>query len=331
MDPKIKQGLFNHDFTDHYAILGIPINANAKEIRKRYLRIARELHPDTYISKSDKGTDKQKEANEILAKLVNPAYKELYNSNTRKENQLLLSETARRLVEQKAKFSQESEAYQKLAKAGPRLDDVYRKLVEILAEQEYTSLETTLKVIGQISELNKLYLILKEQGGQEIKWNKAEPVIAAKVDSAGEQTKIQIEEEKESEETVERVPRESEVEARIRRGREYLEKNNIKPAIGEFREAKILEPNNSSVHALLGLAYLKDNQTPVAKIHLKKAKQLNYNDPVVREVYQEYKKMKGGSATTMTSTNSSSKKKPSEKPDKTTIFGIPLPFFGKKK
>jgi|GEM_PF-125082 len=334
---KIKQGLFKHDLTDHYAILGIPIDANATEIRKRYLKIARDLHPDTYISQSEGGTDKQKEASEILAKLVNPAYKELYNSNSRKENQLLLSETARRLVAQKAQFSQESEALQKLAKAGPRLDAIYRKLVETLAQQEYTSLESTLKVIGEISELNKLYLILKEQGGQEIEWKKPEPVIAPKVDKkvdkTEEQTRIQVAEEeaKESEKHSEVVTRESALEGHIRRAKEHLDKNNIKQAKFELREAKILEPNSSSVQALIGLAYLKENQTAVAKIHLKKAKELNYHDPIVREVYQEYKKMRGGSDTTMTSTNSNSKKKSSDKADKTTLFGIKLPFFGKKK
>ncbi|NET50396.1 MAG: J domain-containing protein, partial [Merismopedia sp. SIO2A8] len=43
---KIDRGLFNTDFTDHHAVLGVPIDASSKDVRKRYLRIARRLHPD---------------------------------------------------------------------------------------------------------------------------------------------------------------------------------------------------------------------------------------------------------------------------------------------
>jgi len=33
---KIDSGLFQFDFTDHHAVLGVPIDADFKDIRKRY-------------------------------------------------------------------------------------------------------------------------------------------------------------------------------------------------------------------------------------------------------------------------------------------------------
>ncbi|NJN87247.1 MAG: J domain-containing protein [Leptolyngbyaceae cyanobacterium SL_7_1] len=44
----IEQGLFSPEFTDHHAILGVPVNADPKEIRKQYLKIVRRLHPDGF-------------------------------------------------------------------------------------------------------------------------------------------------------------------------------------------------------------------------------------------------------------------------------------------
>ncbi|MBC6474524.1 MAG: DnaJ domain-containing protein [Hormoscilla sp. GM102CHS1] len=41
----IQKGLFKTDFTDYHAILGVPVYAENKEIRKRYMKIAKKLHP----------------------------------------------------------------------------------------------------------------------------------------------------------------------------------------------------------------------------------------------------------------------------------------------
>jgi curved DNA-binding protein CbpA len=44
---QLDKGLFSADFMDHYAILGVPLDIDPKEIRKVYLQIARRLHPDS--------------------------------------------------------------------------------------------------------------------------------------------------------------------------------------------------------------------------------------------------------------------------------------------
>jgi cytochrome c-type biogenesis protein CcmH/NrfG len=47
----------------------------------------------------------------------------------------------------------------------------------------------------------------------------------------------------------------------------------------ELRDALNLEPNNATCHSLLGLTYLKQNQTAMAKVHINKAYQLNPKNP----------------------------------------------------
>ena len=42
----IKHGLFKLKITDYHAILGIPLDADAKQVRLRYLKIAQTIHPD---------------------------------------------------------------------------------------------------------------------------------------------------------------------------------------------------------------------------------------------------------------------------------------------
>jgi hypothetical protein len=73
----IKQGLFQYDLTDHYAILGVPLDANSKQIRDRYHKIAFRLHPDTCKAQTEQ---ERLLANQVLSKLVNPAY-EILNIN----------------------------------------------------------------------------------------------------------------------------------------------------------------------------------------------------------------------------------------------------------
>ena len=99
MSYKIDSGLFLFDFTDHHAVLGVPVDADFKEIRKRYLQIARRLHPDTCQAASV--VDKQL-ANSLLSKLVNPAYEKFSIERNRAEYVVLLREMSKRLTQEAA-------------------------------------------------------------------------------------------------------------------------------------------------------------------------------------------------------------------------------------
>ncbi|MEL7522821.1 MAG: J domain-containing protein, partial [Cyanobacteria bacterium J06553_1] len=63
----INEGLFKLDVTDHHAVLGFSLAAEPKQVRKRYLKVARKLHPDSLRNASD---EQKKLASELLSKMV---------------------------------------------------------------------------------------------------------------------------------------------------------------------------------------------------------------------------------------------------------------------
>ncbi|RMH66949.1 MAG: molecular chaperone DnaJ, partial [Cyanobacteria bacterium J003] len=75
-------GRFNSK-RDLHAALGIPLSAAFGEIRKRYLKIAKTLHPDSRDDESSK-----KMASDLLSKFVNPAYEVLSQEKEREEYQV---------------------------------------------------------------------------------------------------------------------------------------------------------------------------------------------------------------------------------------------------
>jgi curved DNA-binding protein CbpA len=84
---RLDQGLFKFDFEDHHAVLGLPIDADPKVVRKRYLQIARKLHPDSLGKATPNETQR---ASEVLSKWVNPAYEVLRQEKTASEHALVL-------------------------------------------------------------------------------------------------------------------------------------------------------------------------------------------------------------------------------------------------
>lgn len=260
----IKYGLFKLDIIDHYAILGIPLNADAKQIRRRYLEIVQKLHPD--ICRANE-TEKQ-QASQILSKLVNPAYEQLSKDKLRVEYQVVLSQVGQRLACQSGKITLASEVAKELSKASKDLQPTYTKLLQSLAAAQYEDLEQVTYKIAQISELNMVYLLLKGQ----VETPKRQDSKTAQAKS-GKETEP------------------SAMDVYLRRAQEYLTKNQYAQAILELRDALKLDPNNSSCHGLMGLAYLKQNQLGMAKVHINKAYQSNPKDLIAIKSKQELDKL----------------------------------------
>lgn len=300
MSFSIEQGLFKYDLTDHYAILGVPLNANSRQIRQRYLKIAYCLHPDTFQGKNQA----EKEfANKLLSKLVNPAYETLSKENSRDEYLLIVSQMGHNLAQELSSITIASDEAQQLIKTSHNAELTYHKLLKPLTANQYNDLGQILNKIGQISELNLIYIMI--QHGQEIKAKpKPKPV------SPPPETK------KEKKETTKKE-KVSAVDASLKRAQEYLDRNNISQGIIELREILKIEPNNSTCHGLLGLAYLKENQLTMAKVHINKARKVNPQDPIVIQAKQALDQL---SAQT-------EKSKSSEKQKSGRLFGL----FGKNK
>ncbi|MBF1999098.1 MAG: DnaJ domain-containing protein, partial [Synechococcales cyanobacterium M58_A2018_015] len=257
MSLKIEHGLFNLDFTDYHAILGIPVDAEVKEIRKRYLSIARRLHPDSIKAESE--ADRQRAA-EFLSKLVNPTYEKLSQEKNYTEYCLLVRLKGQQALKQQDTVVLTSDAARRLA-AAPDIENAYKTALKQLAEKQYQLLDQTLELTGQISELNLVYLMRKESRSEAVSQARsgAAPGTAARTPTA----------------TPTAAPsppptRESLVASYLRRAQEFETKQDYPRAILELRDALKIDPSNSTCHSRLGVIYFKTNQA-MAKIHFNKA------------------------------------------------------------
>ncbi len=331
----IKQGLFKLNITDHYAILGVPIDADAKQIRLKYLQIAQKLHPDTC-----KGDSLEKKlASEILSKLVNPAYENLSRKTSYTEYQIVLAQIGQQFAEKRDRITVDSEAARELLQAGDKVELVYPKLLKTLTADLYQPLEKALLKIAAISELNLVYLMLKQ--GQGIKPEEkpiTKPTTTKPAKQPPQATATQANNQAQTEESTPTSHSQSRIASYIRRAKEYIAKGSFTQAISELREALKIDPKNSTCHALIGQAYLRQNQLTMAQIHIKKAYQENSQDPIVLEIKQELDKLSKNKTDTnknttdsSKSTQSSSRSDTSKSAPKSGTSGIFGSLFGSKK
>ena len=307
MSYKIDSGLFLFDFTDHHAVLGVPVDADFKDIRKRYLQIARRLHPDTCQAASV--VDKQL-ANSLLSKLVNPAYEKFSIERNRAEYVVLLREMSKRLTQEAASIQLKSELSQQLKQSND-IDRVYRTTLNQLAQKQYQSLEQVMALIAQISELNMVYLLHK--GGSGLRSPASTPAINPNADA---------------QQPLGQPEPESVVEPYLRRAQALIEKNIFAGARVELQDALKLEPNNSRCHSLMGLVYLKQNLTAMAKVHINKALQLNPKDELALKIKPQLDKLAQTSASQSNPTKTTWSQQSAESKNGGLFGGL---FGGKKK
>jgi curved DNA-binding protein CbpA len=314
MSLKIERGLFKFDFIDYHAVLCIPVDADSKEIRKRYLQIARRLHPDSCAS----ATPEEKQlASELLSKLVNPAYEKLSSDKTRTEYMVVLSQMGKRLVQESASVDLSSDPARQLAGA-PNVEQFYRSAIAKISETQYDNLSHVLKLIAYISELNLVYLM--RTSGK--KFTSAAPqkkntdTTAGNTQNATPQPTVTKED--------------TNVAQYFRRAQELMSKNQFAQARVELQDAIKLAPHNSRCHSLIGVVYLKQNQTTMAKVHFDRALQLDPNDKEASEGKRKIEQFLGQkSGTTKPVASSSAGTKPSDKSGGSGLFGGL--FGGKKK
>ena len=108
-----------------------------------------------------------------------------------------------------------------------------------------------------------------------------------------------------------------------------IEKNIFAQARVELQEALKLEPNNSRCHSLVGVVYLKQNQTTMAKVHFNKALQLDPQDPVALKGKQVLDPLTQTASTQPTNSKKATGSRQSTQPKSGGMFGGM--FGGKKK
>lgn len=312
MSFQIKHGLFKFNLTDYHAVLGVPIDADNKQIRQRYLKIVYRLHPDTCKAE----TNEKEKASELLSKLVNPAYEHLSKQQSHLEYQVVLTQIGQRLAKGE-NITVASEAAKKLYQADKNLETTYRDLLKALAAEQYKALAHVNNQTAQISELNLVYLMLKHKASQQKERSPQTALKSTAAKTARPSAQANGKPEKKKPE--------SPIATHVRRAQESLEREQFSQAVLDLRDALKLDPNHSTCHGLIGLAYLKQNQLGMAKVHINKALQSNSQDPAVIQAKQELDKLFA------TATNSKTTRPTGEKTTEPRggIFGGL--FGGKKK
>jgi curved DNA-binding protein CbpA len=272
MDFQIQRGLFTPDFSDYYAILGIAVDVDPKDIRKRYLNIARRLHPDSSSLSSD--TDRQL-ASQILSKLVNPAWERLSQEKARTEYNVVVKLKGQSASRDRSQSISLSPIAQQLITAN-NADFYYRTALNDLSKKQFDDLNQVVEIIGQLSELNLMYLVRKEESGEyTISSTKPLYTVGASVTDVPPEQRMNSQ----------NVPRdtasytrESMAEPYFRRAEGYFKRGDYVQAIRELRDGLAQDAKHSRCHSLIGMAYLNQKQPTMAKIHFNKALEIDPND-----------------------------------------------------
>jgi curved DNA-binding protein CbpA len=161
---QIDQGLFKLDVMDHHAILGVSIEADSKQIRKRYLNIARKLHPDSLRE----ATEAQRTlASELLSQYVNPAYETLTQEKKAAEHAVILRLKSEQLKRQPILLSLTTERSKALAGSN-NIEYDYSTALRGVTENQFEALDCIATTINEISELNAIYLMRRGGGSLPI-------------------------------------------------------------------------------------------------------------------------------------------------------------------
>ncbi|MGB3298430.1 MAG: J domain-containing protein [Phormidesmis sp.] len=261
----INEGLFKLDVTDHHAVLGFSLAEEPKKVRKRYLKIARGLHPDSLRDASD---EQKKRASELLSKWVNPAYEALSQEKSAKEHSIVLKMKQQQLVARPILLSAKSDAAKKLLGASS-LEQDYAAALQKIAAIQFDDLTQVESAIATISELNAVYLMRKGNVGQTpaAAPSETDPSTSSAADS-----------------TPRRPRHEAIIESYLGRAKEFDYKRDYSRAILELREAIAAHPQSAPCHGYLASLYLKSGQATLAKIHARQALALDPENELAKAV-----------------------------------------------
>ncbi len=256
-------------FTDPYALLGVSVAADERRILKRYRTVAKQVHPDALIEEMP--AELRQFADQVLSKLVNPAYQRLKQDKGRNEVLATLRFKVRRLSRDGQILPTTEQGKTLLEITEAEVEVFYEQAVDQLCDRQYLSLADFETYTQQLSELNLVYL-LRKMGA---------PVIREKRTGLMVTTSVPMSPASEADAVADPPPGDkasSELayaERHYGRAQEYLKGKNVQAAIQELKDALKIDPQNSRYHCLMGQAYLLNNLSGMAKVHFKQALRIN--------------------------------------------------------
>lgn len=252
-------------FTDPYAILGVSVAADERRILKRYRTVAKQVHPDTLIEVTP--AELRQFADQVLPKLVNPAYQRLKQDKGRNEMLATLRFKVRRLSRDQQMQPTTEQGKLLLTLAEAEVDVFYEQAVDQLCDRQYISLVDFEACTQQLSELNLAYL-RRKMGAPVIREKRIGLMATATTPSSPAPAPDPPADGKAASGL-------AYAERHYGRAQEYLRGKNAQAAVQELKDALKIDPQNSSYHCLMGQAYLLSNLPGMAKVYFKQALRIN--------------------------------------------------------
>jgi curved DNA-binding protein CbpA len=285
---RINRGIsqYQPDFQDYYAILGIPVTATAQQVRKRYLSIAKHLHPDVY----GRPPEEKIKATRYFSRLVNPAYSTLNQERERIEYAEILRLLAKRLLKRNERLSPQSEAAKKLLYFPKELQYDYEKAILAIAQVQYEHLDQILENIAQLSELNLVFILVREgyqhfsAGPSTLTAGRPASGYSDNTTSFGNSSTSTISQNRNSSyspKPVERPP--NSLNQHLTMAEQLVAAQQWSLAIQELRTAIQIDPNSSKSHALLGYVYMQRKLGSMARSSFKQALKINSQEPLAKD------------------------------------------------
>jgi curved DNA-binding protein CbpA len=267
---QLDKGLFSADFMDHYAILGVPLDIDPKEIRKVYLQIARRLHPDSSSLTSERD---RALASQLLSKWVNPSWEKLSQEKLRAEYNVMVKLKGQSASADPSQSVHLNSIAQQLLTA-PNPDFFYRSALTELTTKQFGQLDQTIEMTGRLSELNLAYIMRKQSSGENtISSTRPLYTIGAEFSEtppgqgSGPMDLTTA--------APGRPVRESLAEPYFRRAEGYYKKGDYVRAIRELRDGLAIDTRHGTSHSMLGMAYFNQKQPTMARIHFDKALEID--------------------------------------------------------
>jgi tetratricopeptide (TPR) repeat protein len=209
-----------------------------------------------------------------LSRWVNPAYEVLSQEKLATEHQLMLKLKGQALGRGSSPPVLVSQVAQTLLQA-PQLDMAYRQAVNTLAVTQYDHLDQVAERVAELSELNLVYLYRtsdRDNGSTTVT-----PVTpAAPGTTAPPPTAATPPPYRQTQTTI--------LASYLKRAQEFERDGDYRRAIVELRELIKTYPNNAQCHGYLASLYLRAGQTTMARIHTKRALEIDPDDTTARTV-----------------------------------------------
>ncbi|MEO1211058.1 MAG: J domain-containing protein [Cyanobacteria bacterium J06638_20] len=253
-------------FQDPYAVMGLSVTADDRRVLKRYRDLAKLLHPDRYVSAE---AAIREMATQLFSKMVGPAYQKLKQDKGRAENLAMLRFRVRRLTREQTFDPRSTIARELMGKPAAQIDVFYEQAIARLCDDQYRPLDRFEVVTSQLDELNLVYLRLKM--GEPIIREKRTGIVSAKPPIVTQTAPV-------SSTQADAKPTVDYAQRHYERAQSYASNSKWAEVVRELKDALKLDASRSNYHALLAVAYLKQDLPTMGRVHCRQALKLNPND-----------------------------------------------------